>query len=175
MHKYHKGIMVIKSSIEKVEKEKEKKDDDKADDKAAADDKADGENKDKQITKRFFRAYLPKFGKEIQKESLFYETSIELKSTPSAAPINNLGTAQTGPQKVEENETIITSDNNCFILSLIIKGLRGEQHKVIMFNPESRDPLSVTARAGNTDLEFNMNSHIRPFNQIFICQTENNG
>ena len=43
-----------------------------------------------------------------------------------------------------------------------------------MFNPEKKGHLSVANRAGNVDLEFNMNSHIRQFNQIFIVQTEPN-
>jgi len=44
-----------------------------------------------------------------------------------------------------------------------------------MFNPEKMAPFVTTNRAGNTDLEFNMNSHVRKFNQIFIVQTEPNG
>jgi hypothetical protein len=44
-----------------------------------------------------------------------------------------------------------------------------------MFNPEKFNPLKIDIRGGNTDLEFNMNSHIRNFAQIFIVQTEPNG
>lgn len=43
-----------------------------------------------------------------------------------------------------------------------------------MFDWDKQEPLSVVNRAGNTDLEFNMNSHIRPRTQIFIVQTESN-
>ena len=43
------------------------------------------------------------------------------------------------------------------------------------FNVTKREPLLISSRAGNTELEFNMNSHIRALNQIFICQTEPNG
>jgi hypothetical protein len=43
-----------------------------------------------------------------------------------------------------------------------------------MFNSAQKEPLLTANRAGNTDLEFNMNSHIRPKNQIFIVQTESN-
>lgn len=63
----------------------------------------------------------------------------------------------------------------CSILCIIIKGAEGEQHKVVMFNPTKLDPLRIDIRGGNTDLEFNMNSHIRNYNQIFIVQTESNG
>ena len=43
------------------------------------------------------------------------------------------------------------------------------------FNPTLKEPFKTTNRGGNTDLEFNMNSHIRKFTQIFIVQTEANG
>ena len=43
-----------------------------------------------------------------------------------------------------------------------------------MFNPEKFEPLLMSNRAGNCTLEFNMNSHIRPYNQVFIVQTEPN-
>jgi len=46
---------------------------------------------------------------------------------------------------------------------------------VINFNPEKIAPLSMTNRAGNTDLEFNMNSHLRPYNQVYIVSTEPSG
>ena len=59
-------------------------------------------------------------------------------------------------------------------MSMIIKGIKGEQHKVVMFRSDKKQPLLTVNRAGNTDLEFNMNSHIRPYNQIFIVQTEGN-
>ena len=62
----------------------------------------------------------------------------------------------------------------CQILCIIIKGLKGEQHSVRAFNPENKAPINETTRAGNTDLEFNMNAHVRPFNQIFIVQTDSN-
>ena len=42
-----------------------------------------------------------------------------------------------------------------------------------MFDDKKPEP-SIVNRAGNTDLEFNMNSHIRPKTQIFIVQTESN-
>ena len=73
-----------------------------------------------------------------------------------------------------ENELLVTTDHECQILAVIIKGLKGEQHSVRMFNPEAKEPMSVANRAGNTDLEFNMNSHIRPYNQVFIVQTDSN-
>lgn len=44
-----------------------------------------------------------------------------------------------------------------------------------MFNTTKREALITSSRAGNTDLEFNMNSHIRDEEMIFICQTESNG
>ena len=69
---------------------------------------------------------------------------------------------------------VCTSDHTGAILALIIKGIKGEQHKLMMFNPEKKAPILTVNKAGNTDLEFNMNSHLRPFNQIFICQTEAN-
>ena len=43
------------------------------------------------------------------------------------------------------------------------------------FSPKKKEPFSITGQRGNTELEFNMNSHIRKFNQIFIVQTESNG
>lgn len=84
--------------------------------------------------------------------------------------------AKKGPaaELKEQNQLSMVSDNECSILALIIKGLKGEQHKVILFDEKKGDPLSAVNRAGNTDLEFNMNSHIRAKNQIFIVQTESN-
>ena len=69
---------------------------------------------------------------------------------------------------------IMTSDNECSILALVVKGMKGEQHKVILFDWDKAEPLTMVNRAATTDLEFNMNSHIRPRTQIFIVQTESN-
>ena len=44
-----------------------------------------------------------------------------------------------------------------------------------MFNIKKMAPMVTSSRAGNTDLEFNMNAHVRKLNQIFIVQTEPNG
>lgn len=89
---------------------------------------------------------------------------------------NDEGGAKKGPvaELKESNEVLMSSDNDCSILALIVKGLRGDQHKVYMFDDNKSEPISVVNRAGNTDLEFNMNSHIRPKSQIFIVQTESN-
>jgi hypothetical protein len=44
-----------------------------------------------------------------------------------------------------------------------------------MFNNKQMAPIIESSRAGNTDLEFNMNSSVRKFSQIFIVQTEPSG
>ena len=191
MEKLHKGIMVIKSCEEevKIEAKKDDKEDgeDKKDKGGDADD--DEEKKDKKVTRKYFRAYFPQWKHKVTQKRIFYETFIEVKNlsahaakdaTPGAmltADGDEEGGDKAGGPKaelIEENETIITTDSQCFILALIIKGLKGEQHKVIMFNPEKFEPLISSNRAGNCELEFNMNSHIRKYNQIFICQTEPN-
>jgi len=77
--------------------------------------------------------------------------------------------------RLEENPILMVTDNGMLVMCMIVKGIKGEQHKVFTFNLTKREPLFVSGRAGNTDLEFNMNSHVRPLNQIFICQTESNG
>lgn len=60
-------------------------------------------------------------------------------------------------------------------MSLIIKGLLGDQHNVHTFNFEFGMLPSVTlSKAGNLELEFNMNSHVRNLGQIFICETSPN-
>lgn len=104
-----------------------------------------------------------------------YETFIEVKkptqSKGDAVVVNNLDSENEDNQLVkeptstafEENKIVITSDNACMILALIVKGLKGEQHRVFMFNPENKKPLKTTNRAGNVDLEFNMNSHVRSY------------
>jgi len=61
------------------------------------------------------------------------------------------------------------------MLCLIVKGVKGEQHRVFMFNVDKKDPTTEGSRAGNTELEFNMNSHIRQYSQIFIVETLPNG
>lgn len=38
-----------------------------------------------------------------------------------------------------------------------------------MFNTEKKEPINASSRAGNVDLEFNMNSHIRDKTMIFVC------
>mmetsp|Transcript_222 Transcript_222/g.330 ORF Transcript_222/g.330 Transcript_222/m.330 type:complete len:129 (-) Transcript_222:1375-1761(-) len=78
-------------------------------------------------------------------------------------------------RQLEENPLLIVSDNLCMVMSLIIKGVKGEQHRVNTFNLSKRGPIFSTNRAGNTDLEYNMNSHVRNFKQIFICETAPNG
>jgi len=141
---------------------------------------------------KYFRAFFPQWRHKVNKKRIFYETSIEVKppaqqekktkeediimDDDNEDDDETKKPVQTGPvaEKFQENELIITSDNGCLILGLIIKGLKGEQHKVIMFNPEKFGPLSSTNRAGNCELEFNMNSHIREYNQVFIVQTEPN-
>jgi len=40
---------------------------------------------------------------------------------------------------------------------------------VFMFSTEKKEPINTSSRAGNTDLEFNMNSHIRDRTMIFVC------
>lgn len=55
----------------------------------------------------------------------------------------------------------MTSDCDVLVQCLIVKGILGEQHKVFMFNPELEKEIDVSNRAGDTDLEFNMNAHIR--------------
>ena len=115
-----------------------------------------------------------------------YETYIEVKASNqnqvAADPLlamtddKDPSGKKTKPiaQKVE-NEILVTSDHECMILALIIRGLKGQQHSVRMFNPTKEEPIVIANRAGNTDLEFNMNSHIRVFNQIFIVQTDSSG
>lgn len=61
------------------------------------------------------------------------------------------------------------------MLCLIVKGVKGEQHRVFMFNVDKKEPTTEGSRAGNTELEFNMNSHIRQYSQIFIVETLPNG
>jgi hypothetical protein len=126
---------------------------------------------------------MPQWRHKIKKKRCVWETSFEVKpaaaSTKAAEPVmtalDEFGeTPAAELPMVEENEMMCTSDHTGSILALIIKGIKGEQHKVVMFNPEKKGPLSTVNRAGNTDLEFNMNSHLRPFAQIFICQTEAN-
>jgi hypothetical protein len=137
-----KGIMVIKAVEEEVEppkvekEEKEEKKDEskekKPDDKDA--DEKDKKEKDKKVLMKFFRAYFPQWRKKISKKRLFWETSIEVKIAPvssSKEPATLLlddDKAKTGPvaELKEENPVLITSDNECSILSLIIKGLKGE-------------------------------------------------
>lgn len=63
----------------------------------------------------------------------------------------------------------------CNVVTLIIKGVLGEQHRVNTFKTAKRSPTDVSLRAGNIDLQFNMNSHIRNIAQIFICETAPNG
>ena len=83
---------------------------------------------------KFFRAYFPQWRKKISKKRLFWETSIEVKVAPvssSKEPATLLlddDKAKTGPvaELKEENPVLITSDNECSILSLIIKGSKGE-------------------------------------------------
>ena len=58
---------------------------------------------------------------------------------------------------------------------MIIEGIQGEQHVVNTFNPSKRGPSVNQSRASNLMLEYNMNSHIRNFEQIFICETAPNG
>ena len=66
--------------------------------------------------------------------------------------------------QLEENRSLIVSDNALLVMCMIIIGNKGEQHRVMTFNVTKREPLLVSSRAGNTELEFNMNSHIRPLN-----------
>ena len=75
--------------------------------------------------------------------------------TKKKAPVESL---------VEENEAIMTTDFECKILCLIIKGVKGEQHRVFMFNVDKKEPITQSSRAGNTELEFNMSSNIRHYN-----------
>jgi len=77
--------------------------------------------------------------------------------------------------RLEENKIEIVCDSGLRFMCMIVTGLKGEQHKVFTFNTSKREPLHVSQRAGNTVLEFNMNSQVRHFDQIFICQTESNG
>ena len=69
----------------------------------------------------------------------------------------------------------MTSDCDVLVQCLVVKGILGEQHKMFIFNPEKMNEIEVSNRAGDTDLEFNMNSHIRKFWRIFLIQTESNG
>ena len=184
--------MVVRSEEEHFTPETEKKDEAEAtagaDAEKKADDKGDEETKVKKVLRRYFRTYFPAW-KGSYKGRLYYEDFIEIKEPSSTAKAaetllmteqndNDMGDLLTkkGPtaELKEENQVIYTSDNNCIILAMIIKGLKGDQHKVVMFNSENTAPLSKGQRAGNTDLEFNMNAHMREYTSIFIVQTEPN-
>ena len=156
--------MVIKTTEEEVvvkaeetpkDEEKKEGEEAKAEDKAEgkADDKADGEdgeaNKDKKVLRKFIRAYYPKFkGKVDDKKRIFYETFFDLKGgvqqakSDAVIPTSKDDDGASKAELKEENDLVITSDCDLMILALIIKGLKGEQHKVIMFNPEKKGPLS---------------------------------
>lgn len=188
----HRGIMVVKSEFKEEDIKKDKDDEDKKDDAGAADGAAeDGEKQSKTQWVRYFRAYLPQWLKDHDEKRLVYEQKIDVKMaavlTDDAATkklsledddeINLEVAVKKGKkaEQLEENQYLITSDNTCRIMCMIIKGIQGDQHKVFMFNTEKRDTINASSRAGNTDLEFNMNSHIRDKTMIFVCQTESNG
>lgn len=57
----------------------------------------------------------------------------------------------------------------------MIVGSEGEQHKLILFNDEKREPISITQRSGATTLSFNENAHTRDDDMIFLITTEANG
>ena len=181
-----RGILVVKMSEEEVTEEAAPEED-KVNDDAA--DKGEGEgegkkkdDKKKKVLMKVFKAYLPQWRQKIDVEKRkFWETKFEIKNTTTSSSNQAteliLDESQKNVQaavKKEQNEVIMTSDNECSILALVVKGMKGEQHKVILFDWDKEEPLTMVNRAATTDLEFNMNSHIRPRNQIFIVQTESN-
>ena len=92
--KLSKGIMVIKSNEEEVvppaaEKDKEKNDEEKGEEDKAGDDKDAGDEekaeKDKKVLMKFFRAYFPQWRKKVSKKRMFWQTSIEVKSTQTSS------------------------------------------------------------------------------------------
>ena len=64
-------------------------------------------------------------------------------------------------KQLDECPLLAVTDFALAVVSMIIAGKGGEQHRVNTFNFSKRDPIFSTNRAGNTKLEYNMNSHLR--------------
>ncbi len=184
--------MVIKCEYKEEEPEKDDKDKDKEGKQAEKkEDEAGGDDEEKKSKTQMFkyvRAFLPQWLKDHDENRLVYEAKMEVKMIAAAEKkVTKLSLDDDDDNKpeqkkkekkaewLEENNILIVSDNRCKILCVIVKGIQGEQHKVFMFNTTKREALITSSRAGNTDLEFNMNSHIRDEEMIFICQTESSG
>ena len=135
-----KGIMVVKSSEEEVtpekktdeKKEEEGGDGEKGDKDAGEEEKAE---KEKKVLMKFFRVYFPQWRKKVSKKRLFWETSFEIKAAtsnaakaPEALLLTDDADKKAGPvaELKEENKVLMSSDNDCSILALIVKGLRGD-------------------------------------------------
>ncbi len=177
--------MVIKCEYREEEPEKDKdKEDGKPTEKK--EDEAGGDDEDKKTKTQMFkyvRAFLPQWLKDHDENRQIYEAKMEVKMIAAAEKRDTKlslfddddGKAEQTVKKqkkvkwLEENNILIVSDNRCKILCVIVKGIQGEQHKVFMFNTTKHEALITSSRAGNTDLEFNMNSHIRDEEMIFIC------
>ena len=87
---------------------------------------------------------------------------------------NKKGKAKRLVKQLHENPLLVVSDNLCQCVSMIIEGIKGEQHVVNTFNPGKKTPTVSQNKAANLLLEYNMNSHIRNYEQIFICETAPN-
>ena len=84
-------------------------------------------------------------------------------------------------KKKREREVLYAVDRDLEVLVLLVKGQKGEQHKIFQFSTEhceqkqTHDPFLATNRAGNTYLEFNQDWHLRDSETLFLIQTETNG
>ena len=150
MQRIHKGIMVVKAVVEETNLK----------------DKGNQNGKDEPLTqlRKYIRTYYPAWRQKNfynDNKRLQYQTSIELKTKyPNFENRSKQATSEDAEQLIE-HEIKVTSDCNLFVQCLIVKGIQGEQHKVFEFNPENLEAFQVSNRAGDTDLEFNMNAHIR--------------
>ena len=124
--------------------------------------------------KKRIKVYYPFWGQtDLEKNTncLFYKTEVNWRQEkPDEVNGKDMG------GKLIENEIIVTSDCQLTTLCIILKGIKeDEPHKVFSFLKESEQENNSAYRAGSTDLEFNMNAHIRKSSQIFLIQTERNG
>ena len=69
-------------------------------------------------------------------------------------------------KKLLENEVVVTADSQLKTVFMIVKGVDGSQHTVTKLEVDMEK--SDVYRAGSTDLEFNVNAHIRTKDEIFL-------